>query len=155
MSTVVSSIKFPRTNPKKIIATSEKCLKKHDENLKAVAMPDDALALWRTQTQKSRAYQTELDEMAARKEVIMLDLNKILGIRLGEGVSNKGTMIGLMGLFRDHGQLAYAEDIEQLGLYGYDVKVKQKAARVSQKQLDKLTGKTEPTAKKSKAEKAA
>jgi phage protein D len=155
MPTIVSSVKFPRSNPKKIIATSEKCLKKHDENPSAVPMPADSLALWRTQTQEARALQTELDDMDARKKIIMLALNKTLGIRLGEGVSNKGTMVGLIGLFRDHGQLAFAEDIEQLGLYGYDVKVKQKAAPVSKKRLEELTGKADQTEKKSKKEKAA
>jgi hypothetical protein len=138
MANLVSKIEFPRNSPQALIAMAEIVSAKYAENPELIPIPKQVMASLQEKVQAAKAMREEAQKLAARAVELNGIADKALGIAIGQSLNDDTTVSGSVALFRDYAALVFKNDIEQLKNFGYDVKVTQKAARISQKRREQI-----------------
>jgi 5-enolpyruvylshikimate-3-phosphate synthase len=141
MANLVSKIEFPRNSPDGLIAMSETLLAQHDTNPTGVSVPSSVIDSMRANVKLAKEARDEAKKLAARAVQLNGNADKILGIAMGQSLSDSSTLLGNIADFRDHANLAFKDNIEQLKEYGFSVKISQKAVRISAKRAEKIRAK--------------
>jgi hypothetical protein len=140
MANLVSKIEFPRNSPDGLIAMSETLLAQYDTNPTGFNVPSSVIDSMRANVKMAKEAREEAKKLASRAVQLNGNADKILGIAIGQSLSDSSTLAGNIADFRDYANLAFKDNIEQLKEYGFSVKISQKAARISQERTAKIRG---------------
>jgi hypothetical protein len=154
MANLVSKIEFPRNSPDGLIALGKTILKKHKENPEKILVPPVIIEKMSKAINNAEAMRQEAKELATKSVQLNAAADKLLGVSIGQTLTDTETLTGNIADFRDYAYLSCKDNVEQLKEYGFGVKISQKTGRISEERSEVIRNSPAKPAKEKKKSKA-